>query len=254
MCLILLAINSHPRYPLIIAANRDEFYARPTQPLHWWQEAPQLLGGRDREHGGTWLGIARDGRLAAVTNYREGGSNQLGRPSRGHLPLDYLLDRRPDWPTWLSENGSRFNGFNLLFGRWDALYWLSNRGSSAEPVLLGAGIHGLSNHLLDTPWPKVRRGKERLEQLVRHPQFEPHQLLDLLRDETPATDSELPATGIGPIWERLLSPIFIRSESYGTRASTVLLVEDQHQVKVIERSWTAAGHSSDRQQQFILQS
>ncbi len=252
MCLILLALNQHPDYPLVIAANRDEFYARSTQALHWWDETPELLAGRDLEGGGTWLGLTRDGRLAAVTNFREGGTRQPVRPSRGNLPLDYLLDRHPDWNRWLATHAVQFNGFNLLFGRWDALHWFSNRSDRDQPLPLTEGIHGLCNHLLDTPWPKVKRGREGMAQILRQPNFRPHDLFELLQEDTPAPHEDLPETGIGQTWEEQLSPIFIRSETYGTRSSTLVLINRRHQVRIIERSWTTRGEHSDRSQQFAL--
>lgn len=253
MCLILLAINSHPQYPLVIAANRDEFYARPTKTMHWWQEAPRLLAGQDRQNGGTWFGLTRNGRLAAVTNYREGGASRPDRPSRGILPRDYLLESRTEWNGWLQQNAFRFNGFNLLFGNWNALHWYSNRSDQTAPTRLEDGIHGLSNSLLDTPWPKVQRGRRELTELVQRPDFNARQLLELLQDDTPGAPADLPDTGIGEVWEELLSPVFIRSDTYGTRASTALLIDRQQQARVIERSWSASGHFKDRQFQFSLQ-
>ena len=252
MCLILLALNRHPDYPLILAANRDEFYARPTLPLHWWQEAPGLLAGQDRLNDGTWFGLTLDGRLAAVTNYREGGSNLPDRPSRGLLTRDFLLEQHPDWELWLTANAENFNGFNLLFGTWNRLFWFSNRNPNGVPIALSNGIHGLSNHLLDTPWPKIKRGKERLAELIHRPDFEADALLELLQDDQPAAEEELPDTGISPEWEQLLSPIFIRSETYGTRASTVLLIDRNRQAQLIERSWTPRGDAADREQCFLL--
>jgi len=250
MCLILLAVDMHPDYPLILAANRDEFYARPSRPLDWWPEDSRLLAGKDLESGGSWFGITRAGHLAAVTNYREAGSNLPQRPSRGILVRNYLQQTAAGWENWLAFNAHTFNGFNLLYGTWNCLNWFSNR--NGRPARLDTGIHGLCNSLLDTPWPKLERGKQLLRQNLTQQNFTPGDLLQTLRDNQPAADNRLPDTGIGQEWERRLSPIFIRSETYGTRASTVLLVNKQQQVRIVERNWLPNGKYNDRQFEFDI--
>jgi uncharacterized protein with NRDE domain len=237
MCLILLAIHTHPRYPLVIAANRDEFYARPTRSAHWWEDAPEVLAGRDLRSGGSWMGVTRAGRWAAVTNYRD--PSEFGRtaPSRGALVSDFLRgDSGPEaYLRGLLPRAGEFNGFNLLVGDLDEIWWLSNR--AAGPVRVEAGVHGLSNHLLDTPWPKVQRGTRELARLLADPDPAPDALLDLLLDRTLAADHQLPETGVDRERERALSPAFILTPDYGTRASTAILLERDGELRFQERSF-----------------
>ena len=248
MCLILIAIDMHPTYPLIIAANRDEYYARPTRSLRWWPEDSQLLGGKDLESGGSWFGLNRSGYLAAVTNYREAGADQPQRLSRGILVRDYLQDSRRDWVDWQDKNSQSFNGFNLIYGYWNQLKWFSNRGQKLQA--LETGIHGLCNSLLNTTWPKVERGKALLGQAIAQNRVDPEDLLNLLHDDLHAPDNQLPDTGIGREWEHRLSSIFIRSASYGTRASTVLLIDQQQDVQIKERNWLPDGKFHDVCERF----
>jgi uncharacterized protein with NRDE domain len=220
MCLIAVAWQVHPDYPLIVLANRDEFYARPAAPARFWAEAPQVLAGRDLSAGGTWLGVTRQGRFAALTNVREPGMPQ-GERSRGLIVSTYLLGSEPaaDYVARTTAEGAAYSGFNLLASDGDSLWWTSNRG--AGPRQLEPGVYLLSNHLLDTPWPKVELLRAGLMAQLPHP--EPEALLALLQDEREAADIDLPDTGIGLAMERLLSAPFIRSAQYGTRASTVLM-------------------------------
>ena len=229
MCLILLAWHAHPDYPLVVAANRDEFFARPTAAADFWPDHPNLLAGRDLEGGGTWFGVSRTGRFAGLTNYRDPASVRQGTPSRGALVADFLTGECPpaDYRARLEERGATYNGYNLLFGDGKGLFYHSNCGTG--PERLPPGIYGLSNHLLDTPWPKVSRGKSRLASaLAALP--DDRGLLDLLRDDQLADDTALPRTGVSLEWERLLSAAFVRSPAYGTRSSTVLIRDRQGQV------------------------
>ncbi len=235
MCLILFAWKMHDNYPLILAANRDEFYERPSAPAAFWADAPDLLAGRDLKAGGTWLGITRSGRLAAITNYRDPASLKTEAPSRGHLVSDYLRSRESpeEYLQRLAPRAGRYNGFSLLVGDRSELLFYSNRGEAIRPA---PGIHGMSNHLLDTPWPKVNRGKQALEQLLagdHNPS--PEALLDLLASRSRPPDDRLPDTGVGLEWERVLSPLFIESPAYGTRCSTVLLIDRRGMVTFVER-------------------
>ncbi len=237
MCLVLFAYRAHRAYPLVLAANRDEFYHRPTAAMDRWADAPSVLAGRDLEAGGTWFGITPSGRLAAVTNVRDPASVRAGAPSRGALVSDFLAGRSS--PTAylgrVAEEGDRYNGFNLLVGDPTGLYYYSNR--DAGPRSLEPGIHGLSNHLLNTPWPKVERGRQGLSTLLDGgAPVSAEAVLTLLEDPTPAPDTELPATGVPLVLERLLSSMFIRSPEYGTRASTVLLVDATGGVSLTEKS------------------
>lgn len=246
MCLILLAHRVHPDYPLVFAANRDEFYARPTAPAAWWEDAPELLAGRDLQAGGTWMGITRGGRWAAVTNYRDLPSERTGARSRGELVSAFLRgDDAPEaYLRQIAERTGEYNGFNLLVADWEQLWYFSNRGG--EPQELGPGVYGLSNHLLDTPWPKVVRGKQALSALLEDgaaPAPEP--LFELLADADPAPEAELPDTGVGREWERALSSLFIATPSYGTRASTVLLIEGGGVATFVERGFAAGAQRGE---------
>lgn len=233
MCLIVFAWRPGHALPLIVAANRDEFYARPTQALAAWQDAPGVHAGRDLEAGGTWLGVGPQGRFAALTNIREPGQ-PLGPRSRGELVAGFLQGEL-GVEAYLDQVASRsgqYSGFNLLVGDSDRLGYLHAR--DAAPQLLEAGVYGLSNAGLDTPWPKLVKARTGLEGLLESAQ--PQQLLALLADAEPAADSELPETGVGVATEKLLSSVFIASQNYGTRASTVLIVDDQGRRRLIERS------------------
>ncbi len=242
MCLILAAIDAHPDYALIVAANRDEFYDRPTAPAAFWTDHPSILAGRDLEAGGTWLGIDRRGRLAAVTNYRQGEREAAAPRSRGLLVSEYLggdQDARGHVAR-VKHEADRYNGFNLLVGDAHELVYFSNREDSARS--LGPGIYGLSNHLLDTDWPKVTASKTALGALVRGDgaSLVPG-LFALLADPRQAADEHLPKTGIGLEWERLLSAAFIATKDYGTRSSTVVLVGRDRKVVFVERSFGRGG-------------
>jgi uncharacterized protein with NRDE domain len=239
MCLILFAYQTHPAYQLVMVGNRDEFYERPTAPMTFWQDAPHVLAGRDLQAGGTWLGITRTGRYAAITNYRDPNSVRSDAPSRGDLVSRYLTsqDEPQNYLEQLVPYGDNYNGFNLLIGDTHTLFYYSNY-ESAGPQQLTPGYYGLSNHLLDTPWPKVERGQRKLKKLLnadRLPQTE--DFLAILKDQTQAADEELPNTGVSLEWERLLSPLFIKSPKYGTRSSTVLQVDANYQVEVTEKNW-----------------
>jgi len=237
MCLILLSYKQHPVYPLVFAANRDEFYDRPTAQASFWEDRPELLAGRDLKEGGTWLGITRGGRMAALTNYRDPASLKLQAPSRGWLVKDYLCGREDadKYLKKLTNNADQYNGFSLILGDPFHLYYFSNRGGRIE---LTPGLYGLSNALLNTPWPKVESGKRKLGTLLAQTgEPSPEDLFSILKDETQPGDGQLPDTGIGLEWERILSSMFITSPVYGTRSSSLLLVDRQRQVTFIERTY-----------------
>lgn len=240
MCLILLSYRMHSRYPLIFAANRDEFYERPSSPVSFWPDAPDILAGRDLKDGGTWMGITKRGRFAAVTNYRDPASYIEGAPSRGWLVRDFLCDEEgPEtYLHHLSLRANQFNGFSLILGDSARLYYFSNRGDMRE---LSPGLYGLSNRLLDTPWPKVERGKKVLKSVLsRTGSPSPDDIFEILLDQSKPSDDELPETGVGLKWERILSPIFIASPVYGTRSSTVLMIDRKNHVTFVE--WVFNAH------------
>ena len=255
MCLIFIAYRQHLRYPLILAANRDEYYARPTASAHFWTDAPQVLAGRDRKGQGTWLGITRTGRFAAVTNFRAPGVNREGALSRGRLVSKYLQGQHSAYD-YCRALGSRFqdyNGFNLLVGDLQQLCYCGSEEPTANR--LEPGLYGLSNHLLDTPWPKIRRGKQVFRELLANDDLASEDLLQLLADRVRLPDEELPHTGVGLEWERVLAPIFITSERYGTRSSTALLVSARGQVQFVERTFdpSLGGPSTKRFDFFLTQ-
>jgi uncharacterized protein with NRDE domain len=242
MCLLFLAWKTHPRYRLILAGNRDEFHERAAAPLAWWQDDPRILAGRDLKANGTWLGVARSGRFGVLTNYRDLQAPIEGAPTRGGLvtrfltgatsPKEFLDDLRGAAP--------RYSGFNLLVGGPRALYYFSNRGPNA-PQALAPGVYGLSNHLLDTPWPKVKRTRERFTELLGQSEMRAEDLFAILNDREPAKESELPHTGLPADWERLVSAPFILSDRYGTRCSSVLLVERNGRTILHERRFDSMG-------------
>jgi uncharacterized protein with NRDE domain len=240
MCLILVAHRAHPEYRLVVAANRDEWFGRPTAPAGFWADAPEVFAGRDLEQQGTWLGITTAGRFAAITNFRDPGRQRADAPSRGRLvsdflrsdtaPLAYLEGLRPDAAT--------YNGFSLLVGDAASLGFFSNREGEIRD--LAPGVYGLSNSLLDVPWPKVRVGKAGLARRLDDG-VDPDGLLALLDDRSVAPDVELPETGVGVERERELSPLRVLAGGYGTRSSTALLVRVDGEVSVAERSFDASG-------------
>ncbi len=237
MCLILFAYQVHPSYKLIFAANRDEFYERPTASAHWWEDPQHVLGGKDLKAGGSWLGMSKTGKIAALTNYREPANIKRGAPSRGDIVKDFLT-REWDTSTYtqiLKEKGEAYNGFNLIYGHVDQLQYFSNRASG--PQKISPGIYGLSNHLLDTPWPKVVKGKEKLSKYVQSTDPSADEVINWLYNTALAPDVELPATGVPLEWERILSAMFIQSSRYGTRSSTAILVDQDDRVTFHERSY-----------------
>lgn len=242
MCLILLAWDAHPDYRLIVAANRDEFYARPTAPAAWWPELPGVLAGRDLEGGGTWLGVDRKGRWAALTNFRDPADRRESARSRGLLVRDYLAGEAAPiaYLEGVAATAGDYRPFNLLVGTDDSLAWYGSRGGPGRPLV--PGLYGLSNALLDTDWPKVSDGKRDLAALLARPgAVDPEALFALLADGAIAPDDRLPATGVSLEWERRLSARFIRSPDYGTRSSTLLLVGRDGSRQLIERSFPAGG-------------
>ncbi len=238
MCLIVFAWRPSHALPLIVAANRDEFHARPCLPLGPWEDAPQVIAGRDLQAGGTWLGVGAAGRFAALTNIRAPGA-PLGTRSRGELPERYLRgELSPQaYLTELAGHLQHYSGFNLLVGDADELWYLNSQARTPEQ--LPAGVYGLSNAALDTPWPKLLRARAALQGCIEAP--EAQTLLQLLSDPFPATDAELPSTGVPYEWEKMLSSVFIASTDYGTRASTVLIRRADGSMDITERRFGPAG-------------
>lgn len=244
MCLVVLALGVRADYPLILLGNRDEFHRRPTESMHWWPE-PRVLAGRDASAGGTWLGVTPGGRVATVTNFRDGEAQRADARSRGGLVPAALEAVDPGvFGDDLAARGALYNGFNLLWGDPSAFYYFSNR--EGTPHRLEPGFHGLSNGLLDTPWPKLVRVREAVRARLRRPEPPvPEALLEPFMDQRPAADGELPDTGVPRAWERLLSSPFIVSPDYGTRATTAVLVGAQGDVHVSERAFDPRGRLVD---------
>ncbi len=237
MCLILFSYKQHPLYPLVLAANRDEFYDRPSAPASFWEDRPDLLAGRDLKEGGTWFGITRQGRMAALTNYRDPAAVKLQAPSRGWLVKDYLSGEEDTdvYLKQLEKQADRYNGFSVILGDPFHLHYFSNRSGR---MALSPGLYGLSNHLLNTPWPKVERGKRALAALLsQRDEPLPEDLFSILKDQARPEDQHLPDTGIGLEWERILATMFIASPIYGTRSSSLLLVDRHRRVTFVERTF-----------------
>lgn len=236
MCLILFAYKSHPEYRLILAANRDEFLRRPTAPLGFHFPGEQILCGRDLQAGGTWLAVAEDGRIGGITNYRDPARNKIDTPSRGEIVLDYLRSGKSakDFLTELRSNSDIYNGFNLILIDQHSCWYSSNTGEDDKALM--PGVYGLSNRFLDTPWPKIVRGKELLEKALEDG-VDSGAILRLLGDDFQPPSEELPDTGVGTAWERILAPIHIHSPTYGTRSSAVILIGYDGSVQFIEQTW-----------------
>ena len=242
MCVLFVARQVHARYPLIVASNRDESHARPTAEAAFWDDAPHVLAGRDLKAGGTWTGVTTDGRWAALTNIRAPQWMGAEAPrSRGALVADFLRgDTDPaGYAAELTEERDAYSGFNLLVGTLDELYYSSSRMD--RPRALGPGFYGLSNGALDDPWPKVARGGQAFQHWVEADGHDDEALFALMRDETRAPEALLPHTGVGVEMERLLSPLFIVSPTYGTRATTLLSVGIDGTARFIERSYRPDG-------------
>lgn len=239
MCLLVFSYKQHPVYELIFATNRDEFYGRATRAAQFWDEEPSVLAGKDLQAGGTWLGVTKEGKFSALTNYRDPSLQKEDPPSRGHLVLNFLKgDQNPEqYLQDVDNNANQYNGFNLLAGNLaeGSLMYYSNQ--QQELKNLDAGLYGLSNKLLDTPWPKVQIAKEELRKITGKEDFSEEALFDLLKNYERAPEDQLPETGIPKELERAVSPIFIKTENYGTRNSTVILVDKNGNITFEERRY-----------------
>lgn len=253
MCLILLSYDVHPVYRLVLAANRDEYYDRPTAPLAFWNDAPDVLAGRDLKRNGVWLGVTRTGRIAAITNYREPFLRLENAPSRGLLVSDFLTKMKSpeQYLDDIQKTGHLYNGFNLLVGDRSGLFYYSNMGSGIQKIT--PGLYGLSNHLLDTPWPKIEKGKAALGTLLEEThKIEIEDVFDILTDRSYPADDQLPNTGVDRDWEKVLSPLFISSPTYGTRSSSVVVVERTSRITFAERTFESQQAESSENQTRIF--
>ncbi len=246
MCIILTALDVHPQYRLILLSNRDEFFKRETLPLHRWEGNVPMYAGRDLKEGGAWLGMTAEGRITTVTNYRE-PPEEGSWLSRGLIVSRYLSGKSDpfDYLESLRKEGDRYRGLNVFCGYPDRLYYYSNRGKGI--VRVEKGIHGLSNGLLDEPWPKVNRGKSLFAELVRsRGDFPVEKAFSLMKDTWRPADENLPDTGFGLEGERFLSTIFIQGKEYGTRCTTLILVDRDGEVYMEERT-----HVPDEERKII---
>lgn len=253
ICIVNFHLQEHPKYKLIIAANRDEFLDRPTAPAYFWEDQADILAGRDLRAMGTWMGITRTGRFATLTNHR---NPQLERPdklSRGEIVTDFLTNEQAtdEFLRELHEKNTQYNGFNLVVGTVDQLHYYSNQQHEIVPIV--SGTHSISNHLLNTAWPKVTKAKLLLNEYVHNnEQINPDELFAILNNRDIVSDENLPKTGIPLDLERQLSSIFIEMPDYGTRSSTVILVSHQNEVTFIERTYRQGSEMLERKYNFKI--
>ncbi|WP_174615894.1 NRDE family protein [Virgibacillus ihumii] len=254
MCLITLQFQRHSKYKLIIAANRDEFYQRPTADAHFWEDNPNILAGRDLTANGTWLGITKQGRIAALTNYRDPEQTTAGKKSRGNIVKDYLAGNAApiEYIKELQSQQHNFVGYNVIAGTPDELFYYSNIQNKIRQI--PAGTHGLSNEFLNTPWPKVTRTKTKLHEYVRlNDSLDENKLFEMIADTEEAADEQLPGTGVSRELERKLSPPFIMTPEYGSRSSAVLLVDYENNVTFTERTFEKGKFKDENHFSFQIQ-
>lgn len=237
MCLIVFAYKYHPKYPLILAGNRDEFYERPTQKMHPWGSNPNILAGKDLKDGGTWLGINQYGKLAALTNYRDLSKINEIAPSRGHIVTEILKSTQPidEQLSVLRPEFPNYNGFNLIAGTLDDLYYVSNEGDRFYKIQ--PGLYGISNAFLNTPWPKTNNALQHFTHALNGEKPDEQAIFELLWDTTTYPDRMLPKTGLSPEMEKAVSSIFILSDDYGTRSSALLMIDQEGDVKITEKTY-----------------
>lgn len=254
MCLLTFAYKSHPKYDLILAGNRDEFYKRPTRNAQFWtkENYPDILAGKDLEAGGTWLGVRNDGRWATLTNHRNPSVQKENPPTRGELVLNYLKLKTSatHYLKTISPAAEKYNGFNLLLWDRQGLYHFSNKTKRVSK--LRSGVYGLSNALLDTPWPKVTQAKQKMSKIVESETIHKERIFDLLTDQQQAPDEDLPLTGIPKEAERAVSSIFIKTKNYGSRCSTILLIDKKGNIDFTERTYKPGTINIESEQHYQI--
>lgn len=245
MCLILFSWDNHPHYKLILAANRDEFYERPTDPIHTWQEYPDIVAGKDLTGGGTWMGINKQNRFTALTNHRDPSRIIENAPSRGDLTLDFLKNEVSEENYYKEKLNALnlYNGFNLLVGSFNKMSYFNNVDGKYKEI--SSGIYGLSNAVLDTPWPKLTKAKNAFTKLVAETNPEIEQFYQMLQDKTLAGDDELPQTGVPYEWEKAISAIYIEKGNYGTCCSTIVTVTHEGAGKIHELSYPVGDRKAE---------
>lgn len=237
MCLVSIAYKVHPDYPLLLIGNRDEFYERPTARANWWEDNPDVFAGKDLRAGGTWMGINKHGQFAVLTNFRMGREMAKGARSRGELVRDFLVqDADPkDYMEIVRGKAANYNLFNLIVGNKDQVFYYSN--AEDKPLItMEKGVYGLSNSLLDVPWPKVKKARMRMTESLQNSNFKPEDLFNILTDTKTAPDDELPDTKIPYEWEKKLSAMFIQLPNYGTRVMTLIKMDNLGNLELEERS------------------
>ncbi|MBF0378262.1 MAG: NRDE family protein [Desulfamplus sp.] len=252
MCLIAFGYGVHKKYRLILSANRDEFFNRPTAPLNVWEDEPQIIGGRDLQQGGTWMGFNKQGRFAALTNVRNPASMKPNARSRGELIPSFLLsDEEPvSYLKTIKNRIGDYNGFNLLAGDLNNLFFISS--TDQQIIKVKEGIHAVSNHTLNTPWVKVQIVKEGLKKIVENQTSSFTNISDIesnlyamMQSNTIAPDEFLPDTGVGIELERKLSPVFVSMKGYGTRSTSVVLWDIEGNLTFSEITWSENGNKQD---------
>jgi uncharacterized protein with NRDE domain len=251
MCLIVFSYNTVPGYRLILAGNRDEFYGRPTRNADFWEQHPSILAGKDLIAGGTWLGANKNGRISFLTNYRKMSSHNPDAQSRGHLVKEYLTSNDSAY-SFLNKlnSANRYNGFNLFTVDQESFYHFSNINLQINSI--SPGIHGISNSLLNTPWPKVENAKNEFQALIENGNLDEEDLFELLINKETYPYDQLPETGLDPELEKAVSAIFIQTENYGTRCSTLLFVRDNGDIRFVERVYQPGTTRTDQENRFEL--
>lgn len=244
MCILFFAIKQHPKYPVIICANRDEFHQRPTQSMHWWPNNT-LLAGKDLQAGGTWLGLNKQGRFSALTNFRQPDLIDPNKQSRGDLVLTALAQQDEEIIQKLAGSSNDYNGFNLVFGQLDKLTCFDS--VSQKQQVLDAGFHSLCNGALDDIWPKMALGQAKLADAINNDTLDIEQLFKLMKSSQQAEINHLPKTGLPLNWEQLLSSIFIISPEYGTRTTNIITLDNKGEVCIYDQSYNEQGECINEQ-------
>ncbi|WP_340104993.1 NRDE family protein [Rhodohalobacter sp. 8-1] len=250
MCLIVFSYNHHKKYPVILAGNRDEFYGRDARQAHFWDTSPPLLAGKDLRAGGTWLGVNQNGEFGAITNFRDLDNPINGERSRGEIIPEFLTQPGPPKKklSRIQKNSSAYSGFNLLAGNANQIFYLNNVNRQFQSVK--PGIHGISNAFLDTPWPKVEKAKSLFKKVVQSEKINPEEIFQLLQDSESFPLEKLPNTGLSPEMEKAVSPIFIETDDYGTRCSSLLTIDNDGQVQFTERTFHVTGDGSETVKEY----
>lgn len=255
MCILFFALKQHPTYPVIICANRDEFHQRPTQSMHWWSEKNNqqtILAGKDLQAGGTWLGLNKQGRFSALTNFRQPQLFDSNKQSRGDLVLQALAKKNDAVALQLEKSADAYNDFNLVFGQLNNLACFDSVSQKLQPLTIG--FHSLCNGALDDIWPKMALGQSQLAKTVQTPYLDVDKLFELMTNSEQAKTEHLPNTGVPLNWEQLLSSIFIVSPEYGTRTTNVITQDNEGKIAVYDRSYNAKGLCIEKQNFELLPS